>query len=223
MLDDVAGLVMTQIISNLGTSSSSFSATTVVRPVFASVAFAVIVPLVCHLMVQPVTRCVLKPGSKKIISIPDSAKTQSSAFVAQTLLLIGLVTGSSYAGTSNLFAAYIAGAVTNWWYALVISIREENKDYEKKSETVQEASKSRKEESTGPFDPSLKDIDQTMSAAQPYEGQPRMATTSKVEKKSTEFSGLAVYERFYGPPVKCILKPFFFVRSFLRISYSWLT
>ncbi|KAF1349572.1 Sodium/hydrogen exchanger family-domain-containing protein [Delphinella strobiligena] len=185
MLDDVAGLVMTQIISNLGKSSNSLSATTVIRPVFVSVAFAVTLPLVCRLMVQPVTRYALKPGPKKIISTPQWAKTHAFAFVAQTLLLIGLVTSASYAGTSNLFAAYIAGTVTNWWYALVISIREENKDHEKKGET-------------------------TVSAAQPHEEQPRMTTTFKVKKEPTKLSALAVYELFYGPAVKFILKPFFF-------------
>lgn len=54
ILDDVVGLVMVKIISGLG--GSGFSAATVIRPVFVSIAFAVIVPLICAWVVGPLTR-----------------------------------------------------------------------------------------------------------------------------------------------------------------------
>jgi Kef-type K+ transport system membrane component KefB len=56
MLDDVAGLVMVQVISNLGGSADSFSAVTVIRPVFVSIAFAVVVPAFCWAVVKPIRR-----------------------------------------------------------------------------------------------------------------------------------------------------------------------
>jgi hypothetical protein len=36
-------------------------------------------------------------------------------FVLLTLLLLGFVTGATFAGTSRLFAAYLAGMVVSWW------------------------------------------------------------------------------------------------------------
>ena len=38
-----------------------------------------------------------------------------SSFLLHTLALLGFVTASSYAGKSNLFASYHAGASISWW------------------------------------------------------------------------------------------------------------
>lgn len=53
MMDDVVGLVMVQIISSLG-ASSDFTAVTVIRPVFVSIAFGVLVPLICLFFAKPI-------------------------------------------------------------------------------------------------------------------------------------------------------------------------
>ena len=53
MLDDVIGLVMVQIISNLGGSEDSFSAVTVIRPLLVSIGFGVGVVLVLDLFCSP--------------------------------------------------------------------------------------------------------------------------------------------------------------------------
>jgi len=114
MLDDVVGLVLVQVISNLGPAHPSFTWVTVVRPVLVSLAFATIVPLVCQFMLKP-SFAVL---SSRTAQIPDFlrmiARPQTVKFLLSTSLLIGLATGASYAGTSNLFAAYLAGAVISW-------------------------------------------------------------------------------------------------------------
>lgn len=55
MMDDVAGLVMVQIISNLegAGSVSSFSFVTVIRPIFFVIGFAVDIVLICGFAVAP--------------------------------------------------------------------------------------------------------------------------------------------------------------------------
>ncbi|KAF2823971.1 Sodium/hydrogen exchanger [Ophiobolus disseminans] len=114
MMDDVVGLVMVQIISNLG--GDDFSWVTVVRPVLVSVAFAVVAPLACLLFVKPATlRLNRYRAAHTTARINHLLGKSSTVFGIHTLLLIGLVTAATYAGTSNLFAAYIAGAVISWW------------------------------------------------------------------------------------------------------------
>jgi Kef-type K+ transport system membrane component KefB len=116
MLDDVVGLVMVQIISNLGAAGSGFNSTTVVRPVFVSLGFAVVCPFACWSLVSPITSVLNKYREKN----PEGwfqrlIVRQQTTFIIHTLILMAMVTGSSYAGTSNLFAAYLSGAMASWW------------------------------------------------------------------------------------------------------------
>ena len=53
MMDDVVGLIMVQIISSLG-AGSSFNEITVIRPVFVSIAFAALIPLMCRYIAKPI-------------------------------------------------------------------------------------------------------------------------------------------------------------------------
>lgn len=111
MMDDVIGLVMVQIISNLGEQSTSFNAAVVVRPLLVSVAFAVAAPLLCAFVALPVTSWLNRRREEKPTGYVNRVlDLQETAFVFHTLILVGYVAGASYAGTSNLFAAYIAGA-----------------------------------------------------------------------------------------------------------------
>lgn len=207
MLDDVAGLVMVQIISNLGVSDEvAFKSTTVIRPVFVSIAFAIVVPLSCRLVVQPLARKILASKSEdgKIWAL---AQTPAAAFTLQTLILIALVTGSSYAGTSNLFAAYISGAVITWWNSMTSKVIEESKI--EISITNRNKTKRRRAETTAVKPSSVAIADSTQSVQ-------NMSTRSEnnlsqPEESCDAMSGVAVYERFYDPAVKSILKPFFFV------------
>lgn len=118
MMDDVVGLVMSGVISSLGTSSD-FSAITVIRPVFVSIGFAMVLPAVCIWIVMPLTKLIIKSSiTLKGFTLHRMLEAKHAAFVAHTLVLVGLVTGASYAGTSNLFAAYLAGACVTWWDGL---------------------------------------------------------------------------------------------------------
>ncbi|KAJ6444086.1 sodium/hydrogen exchanger family protein [Purpureocillium lavendulum] len=120
MLDDVVGLVMVQVVANLGGPGASISATTVLRPVLVSLGFAAITPLVCFAVIKPTT--VLLNNYRQRYTdgrVDKMLQTRRAALVFHTALLLVLVASSSYAGTSNLFAAYIAGAVISWWDAEV--------------------------------------------------------------------------------------------------------
>ncbi|KAJ5942759.1 hypothetical protein N7516_002927 [Penicillium verrucosum] len=120
MLDDVVGLVMVQIISNLGGSTASFSAVTVIRPVFVSVGFAVGLLLLCAFCLQPGLKKMLACKSK----FPAFVGTAQFAFLGQTCVLVGIVAGATYAGTSSLFAAYLAGVIVSWFDGLVAEAKE---------------------------------------------------------------------------------------------------
>lgn len=114
MMDDVVGLIMVQVVSNIG--DGDFDAITIVRPILVSVAFAVLIPIACRVLVKPVT---LKLNAIRENSpglhIDALLSSRKTAFAVHTLLLLTLVVGGTFAGTSALLAAYIAGATISWW------------------------------------------------------------------------------------------------------------
>jgi Kef-type K+ transport system membrane component KefB len=204
MMDDVVGLVMVQVISNLG--SGDISAVVIIRPVLVSVAFAVIVPLLCCLCVKPST-VVLNRFRR---NHPDAwiAKLlclRQTALIMHTALLLGLVAGASYAGTSNLFAAYIAGAVISWWDSEVphAVVQQEEKTASKEMSGAPHSS-SRSEGVTSAED------DIQRSPDQDREGESNPDNTSQKEPEVEDTSGTAVYERYYQQAVSRILQPLFF-------------
>ena len=110
MIDDLVGLVvLVEIISKLGSGPSSFHAITVVRPIFVSIGLVLFVLLTCRYLVKPISLLIGGPGSSAVMRAirkqPDKA-----TLVTHTTLLFGIMAAASYAGTSNLFAVYNAGA-----------------------------------------------------------------------------------------------------------------
>ncbi|KAI4726058.1 Sodium/hydrogen exchanger [Aureobasidium sp. EXF-10728] len=208
MLDDVAGLVMVQVISNLGQSADSFSAVTVIRPVFVSIALAVIVPAICWAVVKPITKHVFSRTAKTENKVKAQSRLRSwactpvAAFSAHTLVLLGLVTGSTYAGTSNLLAAYIAGAVINWWDALVSSTLQE----EGSSPTISWKARKGKKVTTSTGDRAKSADGPSSDVATPESHSPDQPDSSIHAK----LKGVAIYEHMYAPAMNSILKPFFF-------------
>ncbi|KAF3763468.1 hypothetical protein M406DRAFT_48582 [Cryphonectria parasitica EP155] len=129
MMDDVVGLIMVQIVSNLG--DGDLRPITIVRPIMVSIGFAVLAPAVSRFVVIPTTLYLNKareehPDTKldRLMRKPETALT------IHTVLLLGLVTGGTFAGTSSLFAAYIAGATVSWWDSEVphITLRNASED-----------------------------------------------------------------------------------------------
>jgi hypothetical protein len=199
MMDDVVGLVMVQVISNLG--GGNIGAITIVRAVLVSFAFAVVVPVVCKLVVQPLT--VMLNRYRKTHSnswVSTVLPLRQTAFVLHTTLLLALVTGSSYAGTSNLFAAYIAGAVISWWDSEVPHPAKEGGAGEK-TKVNEKKNSTQPDRGAG-----------TGSAETPIQAQEGEASVQAQETASTheETSGTAIYERYYHQAVARILQPLFF-------------
>lgn len=180
MLDDVVGLVMVQVIANLGTAGEgNFDAVTIVRPVLVSIAFAVVAVVVCRFVVQPVRGVVKRAGwAQPGTRVGDVLFLKQTKLVMLTALLVGLVTGSSYAGTSNLFAAYIAGAVLSWW------------------------------DSFAPSTSAADNQVSTPAASTP--AAPSQTSSSSTSPASPHFTSAAIFEQYYHPALYWILTPYFF-------------
>ncbi|PPJ61041.1 hypothetical protein CBER1_02016 [Cercospora berteroae] len=182
MMDDVVGLVMVQIISSLG-AGSTFSEVTVIRPVFVSIAFALLIPMLCFFVAKPVLLNV-----RSFLGRPENGKyqevlcSQKAAFVYQTGVLLAMITGATYAGTSNLFAAYLAGASVTW---LCDQLEDEDNKIANNNEHAGDLDRS----------------DSTAASAVNHQA---------AHSSEDGCSGKEVYEKFYMPAVDYILRPFFF-------------
>jgi Kef-type K+ transport system membrane component KefB len=205
MMDDVVGLVMVQVISNLG--GDNFSWITVVRPVLVSVAFGVLAPLVCLLVVKPLTLWLNKYRAANSTAVMNKIFARRSAvFIIHTLILIGLVTGATYAGTSNLFAAYIAGATISWWDSEVPHPATGSKEAVRKEPSIRTAGDQQPLPSSQTGDSKT-----TRDTPTDKEGEPVAPThPSTGDGHANELCGSAIYEHYYHPSVSKILQPFFF-------------
>lgn len=192
MIDDVIGLVMVQVISNLG--RSEITATTALRPILVSLGFAVGAVLVCRFIAKPVTEALnarrrARPDgtANKVFSM-----TQTS-FILETLLLMGLVAASSYAGSSNLFASYIAGATISWW-----------------DSELPHVTRTIKARAEGPDQPPP---ERNTSGVCKREG-PLSALGEEAHNtpENVDSTGLHLFHLYYEEPLKRILQPLFFVR-----------
>jgi len=192
MMDDVVGLVMVQVISNLSPQSGeTFGAVQVIRPVLVSLAFAVVVPFVCWAVIRPMA---LKYASiKSGVVIPaKNARATQTAFVVQTLILLAFVTAGTYAGTSNLFTAYLAGATVSWWDNLDL-------DRHRLATTTEQA----------------------VHTPDPNANSPPTHTASQdLSSGVTSANGLAIYDKYYQQATARILKPFFFASIGFSVPIS---
>ncbi|TDZ27886.1 Cation/H(+) antiporter 17 [Colletotrichum spinosum] len=197
MMDDVIGLIMVQVVANLG--GGDFSAVTVVRPVLVSLGFAMVVPAGCRLLVQPATSWLnakreKAPGSK----LDTILRKRQTAFVLHTLWLFGLVVGGTFAGTSSLLAAYVAGATISWWDSEVPHVPPSATSACQTTATQVESS----------------DVQKAVKAGSPEgetsAGSPAAPVSQPSTETGVENSGAQIYEHYYGKAVEHVLKPFFF-------------
>lgn len=211
MLDDIVGLVLVGVVSKFGTENGNgaveFRAATVLRPIFVSLGFGIAVPGFCWTVLRPLRKCILRsvqdgdePGKGMETGLMNRArKWKYTTFLVHTAVLIGLVTAATYAGTSGLFAAYLAGAGVSWWdsYEIVPSTNLNSLiGADAVIRTGDEASECQAGSSTA------------SAGAQ---------TTLNHAQEEGMANGLAVYEQYYAPVVQRVLKPFFFVRLNLFI------
>ncbi|KAF8153072.1 Sodium/hydrogen exchanger family-domain-containing protein [Crassisporium funariophilum] len=100
LLDDVVGLVIAAIIQNLS-FSSGISWLTIVRPILVSLAFGLLTPLSAYLL------------HRASLKLPSSWMHRIYSTDIQLFLIVSIlsafVAGSKYAGTSEIFGAYLAG------------------------------------------------------------------------------------------------------------------
>lgn len=210
MMDDVVGLVMVQVISNLG--GENFSAITVVRPILVSIAFAVVVPVACLFVLKPCTLSLNKyREAHRSASLDGLLRKSQTALMFQTSLLIALITGATYAGTSNLFAAYIAGATISWWDSEVphvkTSIKAEVASIHKKAEAAGKSSDEPLRAIAGPSNERNATAPSTLGNSNKYSRLSRAADTLRGTDK---LCGAAIYEKYYSEAVSKILQPLFF-------------
>lgn len=116
MMDDVVGLVMIQVVAELG---SGVSVEAVGRPIGAGIGLLLFVILGCRWIVWPVywrfSAGKKDSGSLGKIIFRMDINGRQKLFLAHSGILLALITGTSYAGTSVLFAAFLAGAAISWW------------------------------------------------------------------------------------------------------------
>jgi hypothetical protein len=205
MMDDVAGLVMVQIISNLGSSTTgSFSPVTVVRPICVAIGFGLGVVLICGLTVKPAVR---KLRAANVSLLPKGKETQL-AFVLHMATLIGFVTGASYAGTSGLFAAYLAGACISWFDDLPVALEERSHQRANPSSPAGGDNQSAIEMSPRGTNSNI----QTPPNSQESGASNSVSSPSLVnEGKSRMASGQKTFHAYCKQPLHFILCPFFFV------------
>lgn len=241
MLDDVVGLIMIQVISNLGTNKgSSFDSVTVIRPIFVSIAYTIVVPLALKYVVRPV---IIWGKDKKQASFHNKSKEvldkPNKKLVIHTLILISLCTSASYAGTSVLYAAYLAGVGISSYEeslpaspAVVSSSSKEDppsKDNLSEKENPSEPStvtpRNGEEDAQSESSENRSKIEigrpQNVLQEQGLFNSKTTASDKQVDSNAQNAvsrqrevppTGYDVYTRFYAVMVEHILKPFFFVR-----------
>lgn len=206
MMDDVVGLVMVQVISNLGDDgSTSLNVGTVIRPVFVSIGFAIGIIVICWAGIRPVVHR-LPAGSLRSYRAWNSSNV---VVLLHLCILVGLVTGATFAGTSNLFAAYLAGALVSWFDDTVSA------NHKRESESTGVCS-----DQTGIQDKQKEERPVLSHDEAHHNGQSHGIEGAKSGRSQTEPlidwntpTGAVVYERFLKQPVNRILKPMFFVRK----------
>lgn len=234
MLDDVIGLIMIQILSNLGSNTGSLKAATVVRPVFVSIGFATVLVLVCAYICKPIMR--FPPVQTLVNSLLVNSLVY---FLVCTIFLLALITSASYAGTSILFATYLAGACLSWLAtdpgrpekpsAEVISIALTPAENCSTAHTPSSCVSGltgqglpERQQDTSPeisLEPSIKpDGSAQQPTPPPEDGKPwtagsPVASSTISRGGSLEQTGrsMRMYHAYYAPSVDHILKPFFFV------------
>ncbi|PPQ99324.1 hypothetical protein CVT24_009193 [Panaeolus cyanescens] len=104
LLDDIIGLVMAAIILELASNSSSeIPPVAIIRPIFVSLAFGIFTPAIAIAM-----RSILRRFAAHFSWTNHLLASRIQLFFI-VLSLCGFVTAAKFAGTSELFGAYLAG------------------------------------------------------------------------------------------------------------------
>lgn len=135
VIDDVVGLVLSSIISDLGKLSNSDAnlGWIIGRPIVASVAMAIVTPIVTKFLFAPIFR--------KYIEFHFARYDHISNIILMTLVLCAFISIAAFTGTSVLFGAFLAGTFLSYLPSkrpdgpFVVMSREEGEQNEDKSPT----------------------------------------------------------------------------------------
>lgn len=218
MMDDVVGLVMSGIISSLG-RAAEFNAVTVVRPALVSIAFGALIPFGAWAIVRPLTRAIVRK-----LPVRDQMFGDGVALLVDCIVLMGCITGASYARTSVLLAAYLAGATLTWWDGCVTRLWSEHlaqahfrtsaADQQAVSSVSMAVDTSRIREqidvaTVGPASP-----DPLVPLHAPVTGNTFEPSTQ------THPTAAAIFDKHLRPALSTILQPFFFASIGFAIPIS---
>ena len=216
LMDDVVGLVMVQVVSSLGGAKDSVTAAVILRPVLVSLAFAICVPLACRLVLSPIIKFVNRMREAKPCGTVNKTLSRTECALAlHTILLLALITTATYAGTSNLFASYLAGAIISWWDTEVPhtdpcssqAMATSSPDAPSSAETIMIGTN----EHTVERSTSEQESKQIISHE--YQGSTPRSLGNKT-------SGAAIYKCYYKEIAQRVLKPFFFASIGFSIPIS---
>lgn len=201
---------MVQVISNLGSSDSSFNSTTVIRPVFVSIGFAVVVPIIARFVVKPLTSWLRKRRANGPDGYINCVFKQSyTALLLHTGILITMITAANYCGTSSLFAAYLAGAAITWWDDKFPSEYDGETPPQERPQIQLETLIS----SSGTANSSRQRSSFQSTAERRISRTPtRGGVNSSRDPDMKRQTGTQTFKKFFSQPLNRILKPFFFVR-----------
>ncbi|KAI0009195.1 hypothetical protein F4779DRAFT_386840 [Xylariaceae sp. FL0662B] len=232
LMDDVVGLVMVRVVSELGEGGEdAIAAPVVLRPVLVSLAFAVGVPVACRVVLRPALEALRRRGWRLV----EEGKERQMRFVVVTALLLALVAAASYAGASVLLAAYLAGFVVSWWDNQPTS--PSTAEASCRGSTAEGSPRSDSRESVGDGTQRSADLDTT--PAQRREAEPDGSSGSGPEaelddasglpsatahhsdrQQAARYSGSDIYDIYYSQAVNRVLKPFFFASIGFSIPIS---
>ena len=189
---------MVQVISTLGPSDSAFDAATIVRPIPVSVAFAIAVLITSRYVAPPLRSWLelkrLQDHHGPLVRVLAHVHT---ALLVHAGILLALIVAASYAGTSNLFAAYFVGTAISWW------------DESRKTSHIDKVTSDGQES---------KGNQATVTAEKKSEAATTANTSSNLTEQScgrlTLTTGIArgeiIFQKFYSQPLRRILKPLLF-------------
>ncbi len=213
---------MVQVISNLGSSStSSFGSMTVNRPIDVWSGLLVFLLLACRFIVNPSALWLNKKRHKYPSDLLARISSRcETAILIQTSILLGMVSGASLVGTSDVFAAYLAGATVSWFCDDLSYAPQERGPTD--TTARENGDRNSKTEGQSDLTPASHECLQPEEDKWSSVGGQKQKSSQRIPLRTLDHigSGKAIYEKYYKPVVLKILKPLPFVSVGFSIAIT---